>query len=385
MGPRSQAELAEWVVSELRGQVALTLRGPTPMGVWLSGGVDSSALAAMVVEIQGGASTFSASFERPEWDESPYSRMVADHLGTDHHELKILESDALGGLEGLTAILDEPLADSSALACYLLAAYTRQHVKGILCGDGGDELFGGYPWHSGARPYSGNLRPFLDHGGWSIYSGEQRLELYREDLQTELSHRESWRALRLDESYLKRCAGPEAALYIDQRTYLRSDLLVKIDRTTMMHGLEARIPMLNHPFARRVNSFPQGSRLAGGPKGLLKLAMQPFLPAPIFNRSKQGFGIPLGLWIWKPGPLRTFVHELLLDPACHLWEYFEAAYVERLLKKHDELPSHGHHLWSLTVLELWLRNFHASTKTLLSRSSRSNSVTSAKACGAGTL
>lgn len=340
----------EQVWTELQTSVRRCLRTPEPLAVWLSGGLDSSSVAFAVAQASGGVRTISAGFELPDWDERPLSSKIAAALGAEHHEVVIRESEARSALESLSAGLDEPLADCSALACFLLARESRTLVKGVLTGDGGDELFGGYPWHQARGRYAGCARPFLAHLGWSLFSEAEKEQLYRDPLR----NRSFPLVLPLDENYLRGCSGLEASLHIDQRTVLLSRLLVKVDRTTMLHGLEARLPFLNCGVAQAARALPEPWKHN---KRALRVHLERALPAEVLSAPKRGFGLPVGVWLWKPGPLRELLNEVVLSDESMLWQWFRPEFARSLLRDHDRTLRQGSRLWALLVFELWLRAF----------------------------
>lgn len=352
---RSRGQAAP-LATTLRHGVRSSLRADAPLGVFLSGGLDSSLIAALAVEAAGPIRTYSIAFSEPQADESSFSRMVARHLGSRHQEVLFGESLAVEVALEWTDHQDEPMADSSALACWLLARRASQDVKAVLTGDGADELFGGYPWHRAGPLQPEGLVPFLEHDFLPLFTADQRRQLYRQDLAEVIRGVDVFESLHLDKPRLAQLGGLAARLELDLATYLPSDLMVKVDRTTMAHSLEARVPYLNRSVVASARALCEQSRLD---KAALREELGGLLPRAVLERPKKGFGIPIGLWLWKPGLFRDLVFESLRDPRARLLDLFEARAIERLLREHDRFPVHGHRLWALFVLERWLQRYGA--------------------------
>ncbi|TMD97469.1 MAG: asparagine synthase (glutamine-hydrolyzing), partial [Chloroflexi bacterium] len=323
------AELRE----ALRASVRKELVSDVPLGVFLSGGIDSSAVTAMMTALGGDVKSFSVGFAERSFDEAPYAREVASHLGTEHHELVLEPSMMLGLIPRLSTLLDEPLGDASIIPTYLLSAFTRQHVKVALGGDGGDELFAGYPTLQAHRlagyytrmpravrrglveplvrrlPVSrGNLsfdfraKRFVAgaahaveerHQRWmGSFAHEERVALLAPDVREGLASRNG------DTFDDHASLDPlNQVLMLDMRLYLENDILVKLDRASMMASLEGRVPMLNNDFVAYATSLPLNMKLRGlRSKYLLKRALRGILPDRILDRPKKGFGIPVAEW-----------------------------------------------------------------------------------------
>jgi asparagine synthase (glutamine-hydrolysing) len=383
---RERAEaLAGELRIRLRDSVRAHLVADVPVGVLLSGGIDSSALTALAAgETAAPVKTFSIGFEERTFDELALARLVADRYGTDHHEL-VLRPDAAELLPRLAAALDEPLGDSSALPTYLVSRLASEHVKVVLSGEGGDELFGGYDTYAadllaarvgGAarllsplveRLPSGNGRVPLDyklkrftraahlpaleaHHGWKEIFGPaaRRALLGADGVRDPL---EPYRA-----RWAETAGAPELARLqdVDLGIYLVDDLLVKTDRMSMAHSLEARVPFLDAHVAELGLALPTALKVRGlAKKRLLRRAVAPLVPAAIVKGRKRGFSIPAAAWL--RGPLVPFAREVLsparlgaqgvLDPRA------AGAVLDRHVSGAEDL---SRQLWGLICLSLWM-------------------------------
>ena len=383
--PEAAGRVRELLMQAVRKRLVADV----PLGLLLSGGVDSAAVAAFMARlVPDRVRTFTVGFEGDAFfDERPHAERVARHLGTDHHAT-VVRPQAGALLETLLDHHDEPFGDSSALPTYLVAREARAQVTVALNGDGGDETFAGYDrFHAAliadripgplARALRAASRLFPE--GPSHHGPRRRLRRFAEKAALPFDERIfAWstffdlpalRALdgelvadrdRVLSSYrqaLERCKEASLLsrlLYLNARTYLLDDLLPKMDRMTMAHGLEARSPMLDRALVEYVAALPDGLKRRGGRgKVVLKKAVADLLPPEILDRPKHGFGVPLGDWF--RGELRGRVEALLLDrPRLARWLQPEA--VRRLYAEH--LSGHGdrgHQLWTLLTLELWLR------------------------------
>jgi asparagine synthase (glutamine-hydrolysing) len=358
-----------------------------PLGVLLSGGVDSSAIAALAARLRPGRLlTFTVGFEGEAFfDERAHAERVARHIGSEHRSV-VVQPEAGALVETLLAHHDEPFGDSSALPTYLIAREARREVTVALNGDGGDETFAGYDrFHAAllAQRIPGVVRWLLAAGARGLPAGgpRQMQRMRRFLLKAALPFEErilAWSSFfdqpalrqldgngladrgRLLSSYreaLARC--PNASLlsrllYLNARTYLLDDLLPKMDRMTMAHGLEGRSPLLDRPLAEYAAGLPDAlKRLGGRGKIVLKQAVADLLPAHTLKRPKQGFGVPLGRWF--RGPLRAMVEQTLLDRP-RLARRLHLPRMRALVDEHvSGRADWGHQLWTLLTLELWLR------------------------------
>ena len=390
----SEDDAAAELLARLREAVRCRLVADVPLGAFLSGGIDSSTVVALMAEAGGApVRTFSIGVEEPEYDELRYARLVARRYGTDHHEF-VVRPAAVDILPRLVWHYNEPYADSSAIPTFYLAELTRSHVTVALNGDGGDENLAGYRRYLAGRladrhpalsrllrqPLSALLAavPSEDRGvgqarRFLAALGEPPARRYarwashldpvlKQDLTTEEFRRAAGGRDSLDHLARVFEATPgadliDATLAVDVQTYLPDDLLVKVDIATMAHGLEGRSPFLDHHVMEFCASLPSDLKLRGlTTKYLLKRAMRDLLPAPVVDRSKQGFGVPLDRWF--RGELRTLAHDVLLDARTLQRGYFREPVVRRLLDEHGRGVRRWHYqLWSFLVLELWHRTF----------------------------
>jgi len=310
------------------------LAADVDVGAFLSGGLDSTTITALMLGVRGGSvRTFAAGFGDL-IDELPFARAVAQRYRTEHHELQV-EIDVADVLERVTTVYDEPFSDSSNIPTYLLAEFARRHVKVVLSGDGGDELFGGYEWYTPltagvkAGPHAtlraGALRALVRAGAPVERSRDRAIltargrtlsRRYSDPLDRHLGfiaqprhwRRSLWGARHVPDAAQTllvdlnpQASGLDRPVEFDLRSYLPGDILVKVDRATMAHGLEARAPFLDCDLAEFVLSLPPGLRIGDAPaKGLLRRAASDLWPLEVRSRSKQGFGAPIGQWLTRP-------------------------------------------------------------------------------------
>jgi asparagine synthase (glutamine-hydrolysing) len=386
-------ELHEPLRETLRRAVRRRLVSDVPLGAFLSGGIDSSAVvAAMAQETTEPVRTFSIGFDSERFDELAHAREVSELFGTEHEELHV-RPDAIAIAPRIARHHGEPFADSSAIPSFYLAELTRRHVTVALNGDGGDESFAGYTRYAanvlaarfervpaplrrlgaglamrlpeGAEEQSARNRirrlgGSLDLDGpsryeryVSLFDRERRSRLYSDEYTAELGGSriaseaiaEPWREAsgrsRLD-----------LLLEVDVRTYLPGDLLAKIDIATMAHSLEARSPFLDPEMMQFAAAIPADMKLRGMQKKLvLRDALRAWLPESILDRPKQGFSVPLAEWL--RGDLREHSREVLLDPSSLSRDRFRPGAVQELLDGHLAGEDHSHRIWALLMLELW--------------------------------
>jgi asparagine synthase (glutamine-hydrolysing) len=363
------------------------LLADVPVGVLLSGGVDSSGLTALAAQQSSErVSTFSIGFRERSFNELDLAREVARRYGTDHHEL-VVSPQVSELLPRLVQAFDEPFADSSALPTYLVSELAAEHVKVVLSGEGGDELFGGYETYAAdllalrLGPAAARLAPLLDrlpssnarvsleyrakrftraaalpplerHHGWKeIFSAEQRGQLLQEN----------WRDPGYDplEPWRERFAETERAPLlarlqdVDLGIYLADDLLVKTDRMSMAHSLEARVPYLDPVVSDLALALPTSLKVRGlSKKRLLRSALAPLVPKRIVSARKRGFSIPAAAWL--RGELAPLARELLAPERTRRQGFFEPQAVGRLLQEHlDRRQDHSRQLWGLMSFSLW--------------------------------
>lgn len=379
----------------LKEAVRKELIADVPVGVFLSGGIDSSAVAAMMSELTpGNVNSFSIGFRDRSFDESTYARMVAKHLGTNHRELTLEPHMLLDLVPTITEMLDEPMADASIIPTYLLSRFTREHVKVALGGDGGDELFAGYPTLQAHRlaGYYGRLPPFIRDG--LVPTVVDRLPVSMENISFDFKARRFIRGARYpvgerhvrwtgsftpDEmrglltpevtEQLKVPAATAAVshhmanlslrdplnqvLYLDMKLYLENDILVKLDRASMMASLEARVPLLNVDFVEHVARLPISVKLRRWrSKYIFKRAMRGVLPELVLDRPKKGFGIPIAKWFL--GPLRELLLDTLVEDRLRNQGYFQAETVHQLINDHlSGRRDNRKQLWTLFIFQRW--------------------------------
>ncbi len=388
---RSEEDLAEEIRERLANSVKAHLIADVPVGVLLSGGVDSSALAALASE--NGASkvsTFTIGFDEAGFDERERARSVAQRYSTDHHEM-VLKPNALELLPKMAEIFDEPFADSSAIPTYLVSQLAREHVKVALSGEGGDELFGGYFNYVGHRlaPIVGRaaplLRPlihrlpsstkqassldykakrFIDgaaagplerHFIWkSIFSPELRAEVLTSD------HRGAHDPIDLLRPTYAETEGADRLariMDVDLRVFLVEDMLVKTDRTSMAQSLEARVPFLDPAITNLALMIPSRHKVRGlTKKRLLRKALAPLVPEMVLNGKKQGFSIPVGTWLRED--LQPVVREMLAPSEIRKQGVFQDATVTRLVDQHSRGErDHSRQLWALLIFGLWHQRY----------------------------
>lgn len=349
----SEKYYCENIRAKLEESVRLSLRSDVPVGIFLSGGIDSSGIAAMAKKMRPGIKSFSVSFEEKSHSEADFSRLVARHFALKHYELTVTKEDAFRSVTKIASILDEPFADSSCIPTYCISRFAAKKVKVVLTGDGGDELFAGYPWHNNSagdhmhRPAESYSKP--------IFTKKDLLKLYKFDYtETENSCNTQPDALET-----KRLGALNRRLYFDIKTFLPSDMLVKVDRMAMLNSLEARPAMLNLDFAEFCLNIPQRLKFHRGiRKYILKKAMADILPERIIKRAKMGFSIPINIWLWEKNKLSAMVRDTLLDRKTGRRGFFNHKIIETMLTEHEHLVRlHGHRIWSLFMFELWCRNF----------------------------
>ena len=392
----SDADLAAAVRDGVTAAVRARLEAEVPLGAFLSGGIDSSIVVALMQEqMAEPVRTFSIGFDVPEYDETSYAREVAAHLGTRHEEFRV-SPQALEILPRLVWHYDEPFADSSAIPTWYVSELTRQHVTVALTGDGGDELFAGYPRYQAVRlgawfdRLPSGLRRMAAHPLWQRLPASPRQKSWRRRLKRLLGAMaeppvarylewiaifgEARRAALYSDDFLdqlpdddpaeflsdafRRAGGRDAvtqASLADLLTYLPCDLMTKVDTASMAHSLECRQPLLDHHLVELAASLPVRMKLRGRHgKQVLRRVFGARLPAAVLRRPKMGFGVPLDHWFRHE--LRDFTREVLLDPQTLDRGYFRPEAVRALVDEHQTGHfDHAYRLWALLVLELWQR------------------------------
>jgi asparagine synthase (glutamine-hydrolysing) len=382
-------------VSELRRILADAVRAhmmaDVPLGAFLSGGIDSSLVVALMAQASDRpVKTFSIGFEEAAFDELPHARRVARHLQTEHHEF-VVRPDALGILDRMIWHFDEPFADPSAIPTWYVSEMARRHVTVVLSGDGGDELFGGYTryrphprvesfdrlsaglgravakaaWR--ALPHGARGKNFLRHvardaqgryiDSVTFYHADERSALLSPELRRALNGWNSEALFRQPFDRFGHLPVKAQLMAFDFETYLPEDCLVKVDRMSMAHSIESRVPLLDHLVIEFAASLPASMKMPGGRlKHLLKELAFSLVPREILDRPKQGFGVPIGHWF--RGELRDAFGDILGSPLARQRGYFDHTFIDRVLAEHlDEKRDHSWRLWQLLVFELWHRQY----------------------------
>ena len=395
----TEAEAEEKVIDLLRESVEKRLLSDVPLGVFLSGGIDSSALVSLMSEIvpSRNIKTFSIGFKEASFDETTYAEQVARIYRTDHHH-KVLSADTmLNILPDLVGKLDEPFADASIIPTYLLSEFTREHVTVALGGDGGDELFAGYdpflahrfaafyeflpkpvhdflfkafvkklPVSSKNLSFDFKLKQFgkglynessIRNQKWlGAFTDSELRGLFSVDVQDNIDFKNAYGMVKFHKENLNSKSYWDNILYQYQKLYLADDILVKIDRASMMHSLEARSPFLDHELAEYVNSLPFNFKMRRCVrKYILKKALESRLPENILYRKKKGFGIPLTSWI--KDELREEISSVILDDSIYRSGIFRKSYIQNLLTLHLKgRMDNRKQIWALYVFAKVMKN-----------------------------
>jgi asparagine synthase (glutamine-hydrolysing) len=393
----SEQEAREEIVSRLRDAVAARLISDVPLGAFLSGGVDSSAVVALMAEFTSRpVKTFSIGFEHDEYNELPYARLVAERYGTEHHEF-VVRPDATEIFSKLVWHYNEPYADESAIPTYYLAELTRQHVTVALNGDAGDENFAGYsrylpnPRFEAYQRLPSPVRATLERLAQSLpssrrsnaYTARGQRFLHRAGGSPE--RRYARRVMHFDPDLKSRLCTPQflqasgyvdsseilldafresdaeafldATLDVDVNHYLPDCLLVKVDIATMAHGLEGRSPLLDHTLMEFAAGLCPSLKLRGDiKKYIFKTAVADLVPSEILERPKMGFGVPLDRWFRNE--LRPLSHDILLGRRIRERGYFNMRWIEQMVREHETGVAEWHdQLWNLLMLEQWHQMF----------------------------
>ncbi|HEY0100195.1 MAG TPA: asparagine synthase (glutamine-hydrolyzing) [Pyrinomonadaceae bacterium] len=398
-GRRSDADyIAEW--SELfRKSVELRLMADVPLGMFLSGGIDSSAIAAVMSGmVSDPIKTFSVAFKEREANELYYARLVAEKFRTEHHETIVSPEDFFGALPRLVWHEDEPLAHPSSVALYFVSRLAAQHVKVVLTGEGSDEMLGGYERYyktiynlalapgyqrlTGASvrravkrrieslPLDSKVRHKLRRtflclppdieslyfDNFAVFTRAMQNDLLTPEARERAGGIEPYRDMRRYFETNRSRSLLNRMLYADTKTYLH-ELLMKQDQMSMAASIESRVPFLDHKLVEFTARLPQHLKLRRGwtTKYILRQSMKDVLPAPILSRKKMGFPVPVGAWF--RGAYRGIVEEYVLGERAAARNLFDRAYVRELVARHNAGENHTERLWSLVNVEIWLRQF----------------------------
>jgi asparagine synthase (glutamine-hydrolysing) len=362
-----------------------------PLGAFLSGGIDSSLVVGLMTETSGTrVKTFSIGFDEPAFDELEHARRVARHFGTDHHEF-VVKPDGVSILDRLVSHFDEPFADSSAIPTWYVSEMARKHVTVVLSGDGGDELFGGYDRYvphprvvafdrysprafrrvaaiaADRLPHGVRGKNFLRHvarddqgrylDAIRFFSTDEKPSLLSRDVMAQSSSTDPESRLASHFERYAQLPWPSQMMRFDAETYLPEDVLTKVDRMSMAHSIESRVPLLDNHVIDFASSLPAAMKIKGERrKHVLKEVAGTLLPAEILNRRKQGFGVPLGTWF--RGNLRELFADTLLSPASLQRGYFQPIFVRQLVDEHvSGKRDHTLRLWQLVVFEKWQQQY----------------------------
>jgi len=390
--PREESDIAAELLAHLRWAVRLRLISDVPLGAFLSGGIDSAAIVALMAqESDRAVKTFTIGFEgEPSFNELPHARRVAAQFVTEHHEF-IVKPDALALVEELVWHHDQPFGDSSAIPTYLVSKLTRKHVTVALTGDGGDELFAGYDRfraaqmaayyaripksaHQAINTALGSLPQSTAYGSLvrnvNRFVRAARLPLPERYLDWVRVVPEEWtRALvggdgeeTVLQHYTCYFEKPDEEIVtqlldVNMRTYLLDDLLVKADRASMAASLESRSPFLDHRLVEFAAQIPTALKLQRNTsKYILKRALQDILPPSVLNRRKHGFGVPVGRWFRED--MADFVQGMLLGPRALGRGLFDVEAVRGIIESHvSGRRDLGHSLWTLLTFEMWMQRY----------------------------
>ncbi len=399
----SEADAEEELMHRLRESVRLRMIAEVPLGAFLSGGVDSSAVVAAMAGLSSGpVNTCSIAFDDPKFNESAFAQMVADRYQT-RHMVETVSSDDFDLIDTLAALYDEPYADSSAIPTYRVCQLARRHVTVALSGDGGDETFGGYRRYrmhmmeermrtalpqSVRGPLFGLLGRVYPKADWApkvlraktTFEGMARdsvqayfhtMGFVRDPIRSELfsaSFTQQLAGYKAEEVFRRHAArantdDPLALIqYIDTHTYLVGDINTKVDRASMAHSLEVREPLMDHPLVEWVATLPSDLKLRGtNGKHLLKKALEPHLPNDVLYRPKMGFAVPLARWF--RGPLRQRVRDSLLGGAMLESGMFNPQTMRNIVEQHESgQRDFSTTIWTMLMFDAFLRNVMMPTR-----------------------
>lgn len=394
--PLSESEVLEQLVERLKEAVDIRMVADVPLGAFLSGGVDSSSVVALMSQLQSDpVNTCSIGFDVEQFNETKFAQMVADRYNTNHH-VEMVKQDDFDLVDHLAHLYDEPYADSSAIPTYRVCQLARKHVTVALSGDGADELMAGYRRYRAhlnedrfrqmlplgvRKPIFGTLGQVYPKLDWaprvfrgkttfqsmgmssvegylnsiSILRQDERRRLFSSDYVKSL---DGYTSLEVFERHAQRTKGMDpmkVVQYLDMKTYLVGDILTKVDRASMAHSLEVRVPILDHKFVEWAFNAPSSANLKNTVgKYSLKKAMEPHLPHDVLYRKKMGFAVPLADWF--RGPLKGRLYDGLLSQQMLESGYFDGDQIKKLIDDHvAERRDNSASLWTLTMFESFMR------------------------------
>lgn len=391
-GPRADADFVDEWRETFRESVRLRLMADVPLGMFLSGGIDSSAIAAMMSRmVDAPVKTFSVGFREREANEFEFARIVAREFGTEHHEITITPDEFFDKLPDLVWHEDEPIGFIASVPLYFVSKLARDHVKVVLTGEGSDEMLAGYGRYAkalrmlelgeryesvapafvrsavraGASRIGGKLsRTFLtrdaDIGSlfldnFAVFGREMQSRLFSAETKARIDDSDPY---SLQKRWLAKCDATETLdklLYVDSKTYLH-ELLMKQDQMSMAASIESRVPFLDHRLAELSARMPVNMKLRSGTtKFLLKEAMKGILPDEILHRPKMGFPVPVGNWF--RGPFWHIIDEFVLGERAQKRGMFDHGFVADLVRRHNAGENHDERLWALVNFEIWQRRF----------------------------
>lgn len=383
----SESEWCERIEHKLSEVVRMHMMSDVPLGAFLSGGIDSSAVVAMMAQhSKNPVKTFSIGFKEAGFNELPYAREVAQLYNTEHHE-RIVEPESISLLSKLVNAYDEPFADASAIPTYYVSQFAREFATVVLSGDGGDELFAGYNkypkikniqtynflpdnvnrlvWGAVHQALPGGMRGkgityYLSQARktlaayFSVWHLSERKKMYRPDFWREI---EDNTAEKIRSGIIESFPTSDPVFKVqqmDMRTFLVDDVLTKVDRVSMQNSLEVRVPILDHEFAELSFMIPSALKLKGiEKKYILKKAVAKYLPASVLQHKKQGFTLPLKVWF--KDDLKEYIQERLVHTKGPLYDYLDPGIVREVIEQHQTgKRDFSHRIWSLLFLDEWL-------------------------------
>ncbi len=381
----SETDIQRDLAKHLKNSVKKQMISDVPIGAFLSGGIDSSTIVALMQsQSNHPIKTFTIGFSENDFNEAQYAKKIAKHLGTNHTELYVSSKAAMDVIPKLPTIYDEPFSDSSQIPTFLLSQLAKQHVKVALSGDGGDELFCGYDRYISTNNRSKKLnliplsfRKILAYGiksispnnwiGNKMYKGADALEAktlsnlyyilcsqWQNPTETVIDSKEPKTLLNNVKPELKGLNSHQQMMVLDFITYLPNDILVKLDRAAMASSLETRVPFLDHKLIEYVWQIPHSLKLKNGDgKWILKQVLNQYVPKNLTERPKMGFGVPLGSWL--RGPLRDWAENLLNEKRLKQEGYFNSKLIRDKWSEHlSNKKNWQHDLWNVLMFQAWI-------------------------------